>query len=96
MTYLGVKQKFLNLAAVPVLLEVQIDGFVCSLFLLCNRSHVVIDSRDQNSTRRVHQAAYERHTGDKGRWKLQVCGVLALEQSLRDPPGAAADLRPAL
>lgn len=57
---------------------------------------MVIDSRDQNSTRRVHQAAYERHTGDKGGWKLQVRGVLALEQSLRDPPGAAAGLRPAL
>lgn len=58
--YLGVKQKFLHLAAVPVLFEVQVNGFIHFSFLFCKRSHVVIDSRDQNATRRIYQAAYER------------------------------------
>ena len=62
-TYLGVKQELLNLAAVPVLLHVQVDGLVHPLLLFCNRSHMPIDPRDQDAARCVHQAAYERHTG---------------------------------
>ena len=62
-TYLGVKQEPLNLAAVPVLLHVQVGVLIHPLLLFCNRSHVLIDPRDQDAARRVHQAAYERHTG---------------------------------
>lgn len=66
MTYLGVKQEPLNLAAAPELAHVQVDGLVHPLLLFCNRGHALIDPRDQDVARLVHQAAYETRGGGRG------------------------------
>ena len=66
MTYLGVKQEPLNPAAAPELTHVQVDGLVHPLLLFYNRGHSLIEPRDQDAARLVHQAACETRGAGAG------------------------------
>ena len=63
--YLGVKQELLHLGAAPELCQVQVGGCVQLSLLLCDRSHVVIDARDQDAAGGVCEASCRAHTGSK-------------------------------
>lgn len=90
--YLGVKQKLLDPAAAPVLLQVQVDGFVHFSLLVHHGGHVVVDPRNQNATRRVHEATCTTHTGSQaGRRHDRAEGL-----ALGDPPGGQPASWPAL